>query len=106
MKLTIVLSTKHTETNWNALRLANLAVGKGDTVNIFLIGEGVEYDKDTSQFNIREQVNHFLGSSSAKIIACETCMNIREKKDSRDCPKGGIVDLYNLIVESDKVITF
>lgn len=107
MKLTIVLSTKRTETNWNALRLANLALSKGDTVSIFLIGEGVEYDKDaSSQFNIKEQVNQFLESNNAKIIACGTCMNLRERKDSRDCPKGGIADLYNLIVESDKVITF
>mgnify|MGYP001571711622 CR=1 FL=1 len=53
MKLLIILTTKHAETNWNALRLANLALKKGDDVSIFLFGEGVEYDKfSTEKFNI------------------------------------------------------
>ena len=57
MKLTIVLSTKHAETNWNALRLANLALKKGDEVSIFLLGEGVEYNKfSTDKFNITQQI--------------------------------------------------
>lgn len=107
MKLAIVLSTKDAETNWNALRLGNLALNKGNTVSMFFTGEGVEYDKDTStQYNVEEQMNQFLTSSNAKIIACETCMNFRERKDSKECPVGGIEDLYNLIVESDKVVTF
>ena len=107
MKLAIILSTRDVETNWNALRLGNFALNKGDTVSMFLTGEGVEYDKDTStQFNIKEQLNQFLASSNAKIIACETCMNFRERKDSRECPVGGIEDLYNLIADNDKVITF
>ena len=107
MKLTIILSTKHPETNWNALRLANLGIHKGDTVSVFLIGKGVEYDKENSgQFNVKEQVDKFLQSKNASIIACETCMNIRNQKDSKECPAGGIEDLYNLIVESDKVIPF
>ncbi|MCR4263321.1 MAG: DsrE family protein [Candidatus Roizmanbacteria bacterium] len=106
MKLAIILSTKHAETNWNALRLANLALGKGDSVSAFLIGEGVEYEKlSSSQFDIQKQVERFL-ESDGKIIACETCMNIRNQKDSKECPVGGIEDLYNLIAESDKVITF
>ena len=49
MKLAIILSTKHAETNWNALRLANVAVSKGDTVSVFLTGEGVEYDHEHTQ---------------------------------------------------------
>lgn len=107
MKLTIVLSTKYAETNWNALRLANLAISKGDTVSVFLTGGGVEYDKDSSsQFNVKGQVDTFLRSNNSKIIACETCMNIRDQKDSKQCPAGGIEDLYNLIAESDKVLTF
>lgn len=87
MKLTIILSTKHAETNWNALRLANLALGKGDRVTIFLTGEGVEYNQDSpSQFDINGQVDKFLNSSNSKVIACETCMNIRKQKDSKECP--------------------
>ena len=106
MKLTIIISSSNAETNWNALRLANLALDKGDSVSTFLIGEGVEYGKhSSSQFDIQDQVEKFL-DSGGKIIACETCMNIRNQKDSKECPAGGIEDLYNLIAESDKVIPF
>jgi len=107
MKLAIILSTKQAETNWNAFRLANLALFKGDIVTIFLTGEGVEYEQmSSSQFNIKEQVGKFLQSDKAKIVACGTCMTIRKQNSSQECPAGGIKDLYNLIAESDKVLTF
>src|SRR3989344_859997 len=103
MKLAIILSTKHEETNWNALRLANLALRKGDAVAIFLTGEGVEYEQmSSSKFNIKEQVEKFLQSDNAKIVACGTCMAIRKQGSNKECPEGGIEDLYNLIVENDK----
>ncbi|OGG01695.1 hypothetical protein A2W14_03710 [Candidatus Gottesmanbacteria bacterium RBG_16_37_8] len=107
MKLSIILSTKNTETNWNALRLANLALTHGDEVNIFLLGEAVEYDQvNQEQFIIKEQVDRFLQTEKARLIACGTCMNIRDREDSKNCPKGGIEDLYSLITTSDKVLTF
>ena len=107
MKLSIILSTKNTETNWNALRLANLALTHGDEVNIFLLGEAVQYDKvNQEQFNIKEQVDRFLQTEKAQLIACGTCMNIRDREDSKNCPKGGIEDLYSLVATSDKLLTF
>lgn len=107
MKFAIILSTKHPETNWNALRLANLALSRGDVVTLFLLGEGVEYEKNSStQFDVTEQINKFLESENSKIIACETCMNIRKQKGNKTCPVGGIVDLYNLVINYDKVLTF
>lgn len=55
MKLAIILSSHNAEANWNALRLANLAISKGDSVSAFLIGEGVEYRKHSSpQFDIQK----------------------------------------------------
>jgi len=101
-----MLSNSNAETNWNALRLANLALGKGDGVSTFLIGEGVEYGKHSSpRFDIQNQVERFL-ESGGKILACGTCMAVRKQGSTKECPQGGIEDLYNLIVESDKVITF
>ena len=106
MRLSIILSTKHVETNWNALRLANLTLSKGNTVSVFLVGEGVEYGKNSSdQFDIKKQIGKFLGSGG-EIAACGTCMAIREQKSGKECPAGGIEDLYNLIADSDKVVTF
>ncbi|OGH12716.1 MAG: hypothetical protein A2776_03470 [Candidatus Levybacteria bacterium RIFCSPHIGHO2_01_FULL_40_10] len=107
MKLTIILSTNNTETNWNAFRLANLALAKGDMVSIFLIGEGVEYGQtSSSKFNIKELAEKFLSSEKAQIIACGTCLILRQQKSSRECPTGGIEDLYGLVADCDKVITF
>lgn len=107
MKLAVILSTNRAETNWNAFRLANLSLSKGDNVTFFLTGEGVEYEQKSSpKFNVKQQVGKFLQSDKAKIIACGTCMAIRNRGSSKECPDGGIEDLYTLIAESDKVITF
>jgi len=107
MKLTIILSSNNVETNWNALRLANLALKKGDEVSIFLLGEGVEYDKSSSEkFNIMAQIETFLKSDKAKIVACGTCMKLRKRESTEACPIGELEDLYTLVAESNKVLTF
>src|SRR3989344_3910799 len=102
MKLGIILSINSAETNWNAFRLANLALSKGDTVSIFLVGEGVEYGQtNSSQFNIKEQVGKFLSSEGSRIIACGTCLASRKQESSRECPEGSTEDWYRLVAESD-----
>ncbi|EKD62928.1 MAG: hypothetical protein ACD_52C00015G0003 [uncultured bacterium] len=107
MKLSIILTTNKAETNWNALRLANLAIKKGDDVSIFLLGEGVEYEKTgTDKFNIKEQIEAFLKTDKSKIIACGTCMKLREQGSTETCPIGGLEDLYSLVAEGDKVLVF
>lgn len=107
MNLTIVLSTTHAETNWNALRLANLALKKGDNVRLFLMGKGVEYNQFSSEkFNIKQQVDTFLQSDESKIVACGTCMKLRNQQGADSCPMGGLEDFYSLVATSDKVLTF
>ncbi len=107
MKLAIVLTSTDAEKNWNALRLANIAVQEDDQVSIFLIAGGVEYMKySTEKFNIQEQIDKFLGSKNTEILACETCMVIRHQKSDKACPVSGIKELYGLIKKSDKIITF
>lgn len=107
MKLSIILSTKNAETNWNALRLANLALKKGDEVSIFLLGEAVEYDKESNEkFNVKQQIDTFLLSEKAEIIACGTCMKLRQQESTQTCPMGGLEDFYSLIATSDRVLTF
>lgn len=107
MKLAIIISTKNPETNWNALRLANFTIQEGDKVKIFLIGEGVEYEKGSSEkFNIQEQVEKFLASPKAQILACGTCIKARNQKETKSCPINNLKDLYAIIKKSDKIITF
>jgi len=107
MKLTIILSTNNAEKNWNAFRLSNLALKNGDSVNVFLIGEGVEYLRfSNKKFDIQKQANMFLESGNGEILACETCMVLRHQKGNKTCPVSGMKELYSLIKESDKIVTF
>ena len=62
MKLLFIISTDDAETGYNAMRLANVAVKKGDEVSVFMLGKGVLYEKiSNDQFNVVEQVNQFDG---------------------------------------------
>jgi len=62
MKVLFIISTDDTETSYNVMRLANVAVKKGDEVSVFMLGKGVLYEKcSNDQFNVIEQVNEFEG---------------------------------------------
>ena len=62
MKALFIISTDDAETSYNAMRLANLAVKKGDEVSVFMLGKGVLYEKfSNDQFNVIEQINQFDG---------------------------------------------
>lgn len=62
MNLAIVISTKESENIFNAMRLANVAVKKGDEVNVFMLGAAVCYQEtSTEEFNVKEQVDQFTG---------------------------------------------
>jgi len=62
MKALFIISTDDAETVYNAMRLANVALKKGDEVSAFMLGKGVLYEKSSNdQFNVIEQVNQFEG---------------------------------------------
>ena len=62
MKLLFIISTDDSETIYNAMRLANVAVKKGDEVNVFMLGKAVTFEKLPSEpFNFMEQINAFQG---------------------------------------------
>jgi sulfur relay (sulfurtransferase) complex TusBCD TusD component (DsrE family) len=106
MKIGIVISTNDAETCWNALRYANFALLQSEEVKVFFMGKGVEYQKIvTDKFNTIEQAKKFT-SSGGKIYACGTCIKLREQESSEICPVSTMKDLYEIIKESKKVITF
>ena len=45
MNILFIISTDDGETSYNAMRLANVAVKKGDEVSIFMPGKGGLYEK-------------------------------------------------------------
>lgn len=62
MKLMFIISSDDAETMYNAMRLANVGVNKGDEVSVFMLGKGVLYETiSNDQFNVVEQVNQFEG---------------------------------------------
>jgi uncharacterized protein involved in oxidation of intracellular sulfur len=44
MKTLSIVSTDDAETAYNAMRLAHVAVGKGDEASVLMLGKGVLYE--------------------------------------------------------------
>ena len=62
MKILLIISTDDTETIYNAMRLANVGVKKGDEISVFMLGKGILSEQGSNeQFNVMEQVRQFAG---------------------------------------------
>jgi uncharacterized protein involved in oxidation of intracellular sulfur len=106
MKLCVILSTNEPETVFNALRLATFSVGKGDDVGIFLLGKAVELDRiESEQFDVRKQAEALL-AAGGRIMACGTCLKLRDSGGTEICPLSTMNDLYQLIRDADRVVSF
>ena len=106
MKLGLILSSNDPETAFNALRLANFSKGQGDEIAVFLLGKGVELDQIKSEeFEVRGQAETLL-KAGGRIAACGTCLRLRGVEGSEVCPLSTMKDLYELLRESDRVISF
>ncbi len=106
MKLGIVISTIEPETVFNALRLGNSATGQRDAVRVFLLGKGVELDQiEDEKFNVRQQAESLL-QAGGKILACGTCLKLRHSQRSELCALSTMKDLYEIVRDSDRVVTF
>lgn len=106
MKTGIIISSNDAETCWNAFRFANFCLNQKDEVKIFLIGKGVEYQQtSTEKFNAGEQAEKLL-AAGGKILACGTCIKSRNQQASQMCPVSSMKDLYDIVKESDRVVTF
>jgi uncharacterized protein involved in oxidation of intracellular sulfur len=62
MKILFIIATDDGETIYNAMRLANVGVKKGDDISVFMLGKGVLFEQAGSEaFNVMEQINQFEG---------------------------------------------
>ena len=62
MNILFIISTSDGETIYNAMRLANVGVKKGDDISVFMLGKGVLFEQaSTEEFDVMEQVNQFEG---------------------------------------------
>ena len=106
MKLGIIIYSNDPETVWNAFRLGIFSRKQGDTVSVFLLGKGVEVESlDRDKFDITGQIHSFLDIGGA-ILACGTCLKLRQSEELGICPISTMQDLYTLIHDSDNVLSF
>ena len=106
MKLTLIITQTNPEVVFNAFRLANFSLKEGDTVKVFLLAAGVELEQvENTKFDVRGQAKSFL-ASGGEILACGTCLKLRDSQGSELCPISTMKDLYTLVRESDRVLTF
>jgi uncharacterized protein involved in oxidation of intracellular sulfur len=62
MKVLVIVSTDDSETMYNAMRLANVGVEKGDEVSVFMLGKGVTFEQvDSTAFDVLGEINKFEG---------------------------------------------
>lgn len=62
MRALLIISTDDGESIYNAMRLANVGVKKGDEISVFMLGKGVLFEKSgTEAFDVMGEVNQFEG---------------------------------------------
>lgn len=106
MKIGIVLGTNDPEVVWNAFRFGAFSLKAKHKVNVFLINKGVEIEEIKSEkFNVREQIDSFM-QNKGQIMACGTCLKLRQKEGSKVCPVSTMNDLLKMVEESDRILTF
>tara|TARA_B100000315_G_C14458711_1_gene532708 strand:- start:558 stop:884 length:327 start_codon:yes stop_codon:yes gene_type:complete len=105
MQLGIIINTNDLETAWNGLRLGIETLARGNEVNMFLLGSGVEIENIKNKtFDINGALKKFLGSGG-NILACGTCLKLRHQ-EAGICSVSTMVELAEMISDSDKVVTF
>jgi len=105
MKLGIVITQTDPETVFNTLRLALFSLDQGDTVRIFLSGRGVEIDKiEDPKFDVKAQLQKVF-DKGGQFLACGSCLKLRNSKGSEVCPLSTLKDHYEIVRDSDRLVT-
>jgi uncharacterized protein involved in oxidation of intracellular sulfur len=62
VKILFIITTDDGEAIYNAMRLANVGVEKGDEVSVFMLGKGVLFEGSGSErFDVMGQMEKFHG---------------------------------------------
>lgn len=106
MQLGIVIYSNEVETVFNAFRVASYALDKGDQVQVFLLAKGVESEQlPTDEFDVLGMMQKFV-DAGGEVLACGTCLKVRQTGASELCPMSTLEDLYQLMNKADKLLTF
>ncbi|MFA6107859.1 MAG: DsrE family protein [Candidatus Latescibacterota bacterium] len=105
MKLGMIITQADPETVFNALRLALFSLQQGDQVRLFLSGRGVEIDRlEDPRFDVKEQARQIL-AAGGEFLACGTCLKLRDSEGSEICPLSTLKDHYEIVRDSDRLVT-
>jgi uncharacterized protein involved in oxidation of intracellular sulfur len=105
LKLGVIITQTNPETVFNALRLAFYSLEQGDEVRIFLSGKGVEIDRiEDKRFDVKTQAQKVL-DAGGRFFACGTCLKLRDSAGSEICPLSTLKDHYEIVRDSDKLVT-
>ena len=105
MKLGMIITQTDPETVFNALRLALYSLEQGDEVRIFLSGRGVEIDQiEDEKFNVKDAAQKIL-DAGGEFLACGTCLKLRNSEGSEICPLSTLKDHYEIVRDSDRLVT-
>jgi uncharacterized protein involved in oxidation of intracellular sulfur len=105
MKLGLIITQTDPETVFNALRLALYSLQQGDSVRIFLSGRGVEIDQiQDPKFDVKTLAAQIL-DAGGEFLACGTCLKLRASEGSEICPLSTLKDHYEIVRDSDRLVT-
>lgn len=105
MKLGLIISQTDPETVFNALRLALYSLKQGDEVRVFLSGRGVEIDQiEDPKFDVKGQAQEVL-DAGGQFLACGACLKLRNSEGSEVCPLSTLADQYEIVRDSDRLVT-
>jgi uncharacterized protein involved in oxidation of intracellular sulfur len=62
VRVLLIITTDDGESIYNAMRLGNVGVNKGDEISVFMLGKGVLFEKSgTEAFDVMGEINQFEG---------------------------------------------
>lgn len=102
----VILCSNDIETIWNAFRFAAFSRAEGDTVIVYLLGKGVELEAlAKTNKDLKVQVNTFI-QNGGFVLGSGLCLRNRKYGEPYICKLSSMEDLYNLIKNSKKTLTF
>ena len=74
-------------------------------LNASTSGKGVEIDRIENQnFDVRAQAQRVL-DAGGQFFACGACLKLRDSEGSAVCPLSSLKDHYEIVRDSDRVVT-
>lgn len=105
MHIGMVVETNDPEKVWNGFRFANTALDADHSVEVFLLGDGVEApDLEHEKLNPHGVMVKYT-REGGELLACGTCLDSRDLASDDLRPRGSMGDMLQVIEDADEVLT-